>query len=186
MNFAFSNPLFLFGLAAGVLPILIHRLIQRKAVPRDFSAVRLLLKSERIMARPQRLKHILLLALRVLAVVSLVLLMARPVMMPEALLAMAQGGGKVLILDNSLSMGYREERGERYDLARKAAKQVIEAAGGQIMILPTAPPPPGTGAPAREVRWMRPEEAMTRAGCNLPLPRARATRVPLWNWPTGS
>jgi hypothetical protein len=160
MNFVFSNPLFLFGLAAGVLPILIHRLIQRKAVPRNFSAVRLLLKSERIMARPQRLKHILLLALRVLAVVSLVLLMARPVMMPEALLAMAQGGGKVLILDNSLSMGFREERGVRYGLARKAAKQVIEAAGGQIMIIPTAPPPLGTGAPAREVRWMPPEEAI--------------------------
>ena len=68
MNLAFLNPLFLFGLAAGILPILIHRLIQRKAIPRDFSAVRLLLQSQRIMARPQRLKHILLLALRVLAV----------------------------------------------------------------------------------------------------------------------
>ncbi len=160
MNFVFSNPLFLFGLAAGVLPVLIHRLIQRKAIPRDFSAVRLLLKSERIMARPQKLKHILLLALRVLAVVSLVLLMARPVMMPKTLLAVTQGGGKVLILDNSLSMGFREERGVRYDLARKAARQVIEAAGGQIMIIPTAPPPLGTAGPAREVRWMGPEEAV--------------------------
>ncbi len=157
MNFAFLNPLLLFGLAAGVLPILIHRLIQRKAIPRDFSAVRLLLQSERIMARPQRLKHILLLALRVLAVVSLVLLMARPVMMPKGLLAMTEGGVKVLILDNSLSMGYREERGERYALAKKAAKEIIQRTKSQSIIIPTVP----IGATGdREIRWMGPEEAM--------------------------
>ena len=157
MNFAFLNPLLLFGLAAGILPILIHRLIQRKAIPRDFSAVRLLLQSERIMARPQRLKHILLLALRVLAVVSLVLLMARPVMMPQGLLAMTEGGVKVLILDNSLSMGYREERGERYALAKKAAKEIIQRAKSQSLIIPTVP----IGATGdREIRWMGPEEAM--------------------------
>ncbi len=157
MNFAFLNPLFLFGLAAGILPILIHRLIQRKALPRDFSAVRLLLQSERIMARPQRLKHILLLALRVLAVVSLVLLMARPVMMPQGLLAMTEGGVKALILDNSLSMGYREERGERYALAKKAAKEILQKAKSQVIIIPTAPIQ-ATGD--REIRWMGPEEAI--------------------------
>ncbi len=165
MNFAFLNPLFLFGLGAGILPILIHRLIQRKAIPRDFSAVRLLLKSERIMARPQRLKHILLLALRVLAVVSLVLLMARPVIMPQGLLAMTEGGVKVLILDNSLSMGYREERGERYTLAKKAAKEIIQKAKSQIIILPTASIEV-TGD--RTIRWMGPEEAMKRVDA-IPL-----------------
>jgi len=157
MNFAFLNPLFLFGLGAGILPILIHRLIQRKAIPRDFSAVRLLLKSERVMARPQRLKHILLLALRVLAVVSLVLLMARPVMMPQGLLAMTDGGVKVLILDNSLSMGYREERGERYALAKKAAKEIIQKGKSQIILIPTASIE-ATGD--QTIRWMGPEEAM--------------------------
>lgn len=159
MNFAFLNPLFLFGLAAGILPILIHRLIQRKAIPRNFSAVRLLLQSERIMARPQRLKHILLLALRVLAVVSLVLLIARPVMMPQGLLAMTEGGVKLLILDNSLSMGYREERGERYALAKKAAREIIQKAKGQAIIIPTAPVG-GAAERGPEIRWMGPEEAM--------------------------
>jgi len=165
MNLTFLNPLFLFGLAAGILPILIHRLIQRKAIPREFSAVRLLLQSERIMARPQRLKHILLLALRVLAVVSLVFLMARPVMMPKGLLAMTEGGVKVLILDNSLSMGYREERGERYALAKKAAKEIIQRTKSQSLIIPTVP----IGATGdREIRWMGPEEAMKRVDA-IPL-----------------
>jgi len=40
MNCDFLKPLLLFGLAAGILPVLIHRLTQRKAIPRKFSAVR--------------------------------------------------------------------------------------------------------------------------------------------------
>jgi hypothetical protein len=50
MSLIFLNPLFLFGLAAGIIPILIHRLTQRKAIPRKFSAVRLLLQSQRVTA----------------------------------------------------------------------------------------------------------------------------------------
>jgi hypothetical protein len=45
MSLAFLNPLFLFGLAAGILPVLIHRLTEKKAIPKKFSAVRLLLES---------------------------------------------------------------------------------------------------------------------------------------------
>ena len=112
MNLIFLNPLFLFGLAAGILPILIHRLTKRKALVRKFSAVRLLLQSQRQMVRPQRLKHLLLLVLRILAVVSLAFLMARPVLSRQGLLVGA-GGAEAVILDNSLSMGYRDEGGRR-------------------------------------------------------------------------
>src|SRR4030043_198440 len=106
MNLIFLNPYFLFGLSAGVLPILIHRLTQRKVVMRKFSAVRLLFQSQRVMARPQRLKHLLLLALRILAVTSLAFLMARPVLIRPGLLTLGDKAAKILILDNSLSMGY--------------------------------------------------------------------------------
>lgn len=159
MNLAFLNPLFLFGLAAGILPILIHRLTEKKAIPKKFSAVRLLLESQKVMARPHRLKHLLLLALRILAVVTLVLMMARPVLTRQSLLATVDSGNKILILDNSLSMGYREERGERYDLARRAAKDVLEGLRGQVMIIPTAPLP-GIPAGRNENRWMSPQEAI--------------------------
>ena len=118
MNLSFLNPLFLFGLVAGILPILIHRLTKRSALSKKFSAVRLLLQSQRLMARPQRLKHLLLLALRVLAVLSLVFLMARPVLTGPGVLTKGREGAKVILLDNSLSMGYREDRGERFDLAK--------------------------------------------------------------------
>jgi hypothetical protein len=158
MNLAFSHPLFLFGLAAGILPILIHRLIQRKAVSRDFSAVRLLLQSQKIMSRPHRLKHFLLLALRVLAVSTLALIMARPILMPRGLQAMAADGVKALILDNSLSMGYREERGERFEIAKEAGRKILESFGGQVAVIPTVSALKAASG-ERENRWMDPDEA---------------------------
>ena len=166
MSLAFLNPLFLYGLAAGILPVLIHRLTERKAIPKKFSAVRLLLQSQKVMARPQRLKHLLLLALRVLAVMILVLMMARPVMTRQNFLTPVDRGARILILDNSLSMGYREERGERFDLAKRAAKEVLEGLKGQVMIIPTVPPYGTAGR--NEVRWMSPKEAL-REMATIPL-----------------
>jgi hypothetical protein len=160
MSLTFINPYFLFGLAAGILPILIHRLIQKKAIPRVFSAVRLLLRSQRMVARPQRLKHLLLLCLRVLAVTSLVFLMARPVLTQQGLLATGIGGSKIIILDNSISMGYKEENGEdRFQIAKKAAEEVIKDLKGQVILIPTAPALNKRNS-EEEARWMKPEEAM--------------------------
>ena len=64
-------------------------------------------------------------------------------------------------------MGYREERGERYDLAKKAAKEVLEGLKGQVMIIPTAPLP-GRPAGRNENRWMSPQEAL-REMAAIPL-----------------
>jgi hypothetical protein len=137
MNFTLLNPLLLFGLAATVLPILIHRITRKKVSERKFSAVYLLLRSQRIAARPQRLKHLLLLALRILAVAIVVFLMARPMLMRPGFAALLKGGAKVLILDNSMSMGYLEDRGLRFDVAKKAAVEALEDFGGQVSIIPT-------------------------------------------------
>jgi hypothetical protein len=155
MSLAFLNPLFLFGLAAAILPVLIHRITQKKIVKRDFSAVRLLLQSQRVTARPQRLKHLLLLALRILAVATLAFMMARPVLVRPGFASLLKSGAKVLILDNSLSMGYVEDRGRRYDVAKKAAREALEGFGGQVALIPTAVPGKG-----QDPRWMGPEEAL--------------------------
>jgi hypothetical protein len=155
MSLTFFNPLFLFGLAAAILPILIHRITQKKVVVRKFSAVRLLLQSQRITARPQRLKHLLLLALRVLAVATIAFMMARPILVRPGFAALLKGGAKVLILDNSLSMGYREDRGQRYDVAKRAAKEALVGFGGQVTVVPTVSVLRSQGS-----QWMKPEEAL--------------------------
>ena len=155
MNVTFLNPLFLFGLGAAILPILIHRLTQNKPIPREFSAVRLLLQSQRITARARRLKHLLLLALRILAVLTIAFMMARPVLVRPGFAALSRSGALVLILDNSLSMGYREDRGQRYDLAKKAAREALEGFEGQVALIPTV-----SVQRAQAPQWMKPEEAL--------------------------
>jgi hypothetical protein len=180
MNLTFLNPLFLFGLVAGVLPILIHRLTQRKAVTRKFSAVRLLLQSQRVTAKPQRLKHLLLLALRILAVLGLIFMMARPVLMRPGIAALRSGGAKVIILDNSLSMGFREERGERHDLAKKAAKEALKGFEGQVAIIPTVEVQARQTA-AKGVQWMKVEEALKELE-TLPLSFGRGDTASALGW----
>jgi len=167
MTISFLNPTFLFALAAGAIPILIHRLTQRKAVRRRFSAVRLLLQSQRRMAQPRRLKNLLLLALRVLTVISLATLMARPVLTRPGLLVEGDRGAKVLILDNSLSMGYQEAQGTRFDLARNMAREILEGLQTKVLVLPTVHPE-GKPFGENDLTWMEPKDAIRKV-LGLPL-----------------
>ncbi|HSB05468.1 MAG TPA: BatA domain-containing protein [Thermodesulfobacteriota bacterium] len=171
MNLTFLNPFFLFGLAAGIIPVLIHRLTKRNAVPRKFSAVRLLLQSQQVMARPQRLKHLFLLALRVLTVLSLVFLMARPVLTSPGLLTKGRGAANILILDNSLSMGYRGDEGERFGLAKRVAKELVESFKGKVLLIPTSSIE-GHSFQEEEMRWVSPKEALQELN-HIPLTYGR-------------
>jgi hypothetical protein len=159
MSITFLNPLFLFALAAGAIPILIHRLVQRHGKVKKFSAVRLLLLSQQNLVRPERLKEFILLALRVLAVLTLALLIARPVWLFSGVFSTGEKGAKVLILDNSLSMGYREDRGERFELAKTHARDILNTLKGRVLILPTAAVP-GKNLDDLSVDWMNPEQAL--------------------------
>jgi hypothetical protein len=105
------------------------------------------------------LKNLLLLCLRVLAVMSLVFLMARPVFTDQGILASRKKGARVVILDNSLSMSYREDNGERYDLAKKAVREILGGLKGQVILIPTASNPTRSNS-EEEVRWVEPEEAL--------------------------
>ena len=164
MNLTFVNPFLLFGLAAVTLPILIHRIAKKRPVVRKFSAVRLLLQSQQITAKPQRLKHLLLLALRILAVTAMVFMMARPVLVRSGIAAFPEEGARVLILDNSLSMGYHEDRGQRYEIAKKAMQEALEDFEGRVVLIPTAAGTPAAPGSA----WMKPQEAL-QAIDSLPL-----------------
>jgi len=155
MNLTFLNPLFLLGLTGVILPILIHRITRKKVMVKKFSAVYLILQSQRITAKPQRLKHLLLLALRILAVAILVFMMARPVLIRPGFAELVDSGAKVVIFDNSLSMGYLEDRGRRYDIAQTALKEVLDGFRGQVFLIPTANTPRDP-----EARWMSPQTAL--------------------------
>ena len=127
MSLFFLYPAFLVGLLAASLPILIHLLNRRRLQRIQFPAVRFILLSQKRISRSYRLRHWLLLALRTLAVVFLVLLLANPIFQTGA--GLFAGGGPVslvVLLDNSLSMTWSGD-GNGFKQAKEAARLLIAA-----------------------------------------------------------
>lgn len=100
----FLNPLFLFGLGAAAIPILIHLFTRRRPREVRFPSLEFLLEVNQSEIRRLKLKQWLLLVLRTLAIAALALAMARPAMQGSA------GAGRaassvVALVDVSGSMG---------------------------------------------------------------------------------
>jgi hypothetical protein len=122
---SFLSPLFLFGLAALAVPVLLH-LIQRerrRIVP--FPSLMFLQRIPYKSVRRRQIRHWLLLALRLAALLLVVLAFARPFLRQGGAVASAAGGPRelVVLLDQSYSMGY----GDRWTRARAAAASAIDS-----------------------------------------------------------
>ncbi len=131
----FLAPLALFGLVAALVPPLLH-LFQRRQPPQlEFPAVRYLQQTEREAERRIRLRHLLLMLLRVAAVVLIVLAAARPVV-PGGVGGLHEPTAVAIVLDNSLSSG-AVAGGERvFDaLAARARETLREARTGDAVWL---------------------------------------------------
>jgi hypothetical protein len=140
MSVFFLYPIFLFGLIAASLPLLIHLLNRRKLNRIRFPAVRFILMSQKRISRSYRLRHWILLALRTMAVVLLALLLANPIFQTGA--GLFAGGGPVslvILLDNSLSMTWSGD-GIGFKQAKEAARLLITSLGDsdRAAIIPTS------------------------------------------------
>ena len=140
MSVFFLYPIFLFGLIAASLPLLIHLLNRRKLNRIRFPAVRFILMSQKRISRSYRLRHWILLALRTMAVVFLALLLANPIFQTGA--GLFAGGGPVslvILLDNSLSMTWSGD-GIGFKQAKEAAQLLITSLGDgdHAAIIPTS------------------------------------------------
>jgi hypothetical protein len=74
----FLNPLYLLGLTAAAIPIVIHLLTRKRPRRIEFSSVAFLREVNVAQLRRFRLRELLLLALRVLAIALLALALSRP------------------------------------------------------------------------------------------------------------
>jgi hypothetical protein len=126
----FLNPLVLFGLAAGAIPILIHLLNIRKLKIVEFSSLRFLKEMQKTRMRRLKLRQWLILLFRTLLVLFLVLAFSRPALKGSfAGLGAGQASSTVVILlDDSPSMGTRNDHGVLFDQARDAASQLLSMA----------------------------------------------------------
>ena len=100
----FLNPLLLWGLLAAAVPIAIHLLNRRRHKTIRWAAMQFLLKATRESRGKKKLRHILILTCRALAIAALAFAAARPIVSG----LIGWGGGSidtvVLLLDRSASM----------------------------------------------------------------------------------
>ncbi len=122
---SFLNPLFLFGLAAAAIPILIHLLTRRRPRELQFPSLEFLAEVNQSEIRRLRLKQWLLLLLRTLAVMAIALAMARPALRGTAGLRSGAATSVVLLVDQSGSMGAPAPLGAGGTLVAEA-RRVVE------------------------------------------------------------
>ncbi len=123
---SFVTPLFFLGALAASVPVLLHLVKRERARKLEFPTLMFLRRISKKTIRYQKLRHLLLLLLRALAFVLLALAFARP-FRPAPQAAAASGRvtqAHIILLDNSLSMGY----GDRWSRARQAASEIVRAA----------------------------------------------------------
>jgi Aerotolerance regulator N-terminal len=141
----FLAPWFLAGLLAVGLPVFVHLLRKQTTVPRPVSSLMFFEQGTQSSVRHRRLRYLLLFALRMLLVLLLALVFARPFFRHKSVLA----SDKLLlvVVDDSFSMnasvgagGTKLDEAKRGALAALAGKagaqkaQVI-ALGGQMRVL---------------------------------------------------
>ena len=124
----FLNPIFLLGILAAAVPLIIHLWRRHQAKTVDFSSLMFLLAAYRQNVRRIQLKHLLILLLRVLIIILIALALARPLLKNR--FAFAGGRTKtsaVVILDNSYSMGYGGIQGVRFEVAKGMALEIAQS-----------------------------------------------------------
>ena len=122
---SFLNPFLLFGSLALAIPILIHLVRREKSEIIPFSSLMFLLKVPKRSIRQQKIKNLLLMALRLMILALLVGAFARPYLTQPAKPA-ANGTanrGIVMMLDNSYSMRY----GNNFDRLKAEAQRRIDS-----------------------------------------------------------
>ena len=119
---SFLSPLFLIGAIAAAVPILLHLFHRKTEVVIDFPAVSLLKRAPVQQHRRRRLRELLLLALRVVALVLLAIAFARPYFVGGA--APDAAPLAVIAVDTSMSMTAPGQ----FDRAREAVTRAVAAA----------------------------------------------------------
>lgn len=123
----FTNPLFLIALAAVALPIAVHLFNFRRYRKIYFSNVEYLEELQVETKRQSKLRELLVLAVRILAIVFLVLAFSQPVI-PKKKSPLHAGASAVSIyVDNSFSMENAGRNGSLLEQAKLKAREIALA-----------------------------------------------------------
>lgn len=175
----FLNPWVLVAGAAVAIPIVLH-LWRRRPQRMLFPAIQFIQERHQQARRKLRLREVLLLLLRVLALTALTLGFARPVVGPAAMLTAESASARVVVvIDNSVRMDYSDGKQSRLDRAKQAAGRLISQlpTGCSLAVIDCQPGPIGFEADRagalsrlRQVRALpgaQPVAAATLRACEL-------------------
>lgn len=124
----FVYPLFLWALTAISLPIIIHLFNFRRYKKVYFTNVQFLKELQLESQSKSRLKELLILLARILAITFLALAFAQPVLVNNSNSAVNVNQKTISIyLDNSFSMEEVNKQGQLFENARKTAKDIVNS-----------------------------------------------------------
>lgn len=149
----FLSPLLLWFLAASSVPVIIHLINRRRHKTIQWAAMQFLLKAARQSRGKKKLRHLLILTCRALAIAALATAAARPFVSG----LIGWGGGSidtvVLLLDRSPSMEIRTADGQptrRQQILEKVRDSMAQLGSARLVLIDSASstpqevPDPGT------------------------------------------
>jgi len=150
MGLTFLTPMLLGGAALVAVPLVLHLIMRRKPVKREFPALRFFTARATANRRRLRLNHLFLLLLRMAALALLALALARPTLRGAGWLADGEGPvAAVFVFDTAPRMLLREANRTRLEQAATMAKvlfdklpptskvAVLDTSGGAAAFSPT-------------------------------------------------
>jgi len=137
----FMHPGMLLGAGAAAIPVVLHLMMRQRPRQLEFPALRFLQAKQTSNRRTLKLRHILLLLLRMGALALLAFALARPSTKMLGMLGEQEGPiTAILVIDTSPRMAYTSEKKTRLEAARQFAEELLASlpAKSQIGILDTS------------------------------------------------
>lgn len=124
----FVNPGFLYGLSAIAIPVIIHLFNFRRYKKVYFSNVKLLKELQLKTRRKSRLKHLILLFLRILAIICIVMAFAQPYFpLSDNMINTEESSAVSIYVDNSFSMAGESVNNTLIEEAKNRALEIADA-----------------------------------------------------------
>jgi len=140
----FVNPWLLAGASLVAIPIVLHLIMRRKPQHFEFPALRLVQDRHDVNRRRLRLRHLLLLALRMLAILLFAVALARPsVKLSGSLGTQEAPVAAALVFETSKRMEYQHRNRSRLEVAQELGLWLLAQLPdeSQIAVLDTRPGP---------------------------------------------
>ncbi len=143
----FLNPLLIWGMALGLIPLIIHLLNRRRFRRVEWAPMRHLRMTIQRNRRRIQVEQLLLLLTRIALPLMLFLFLARPVFRPTGLEKWGPRGrsSQVVLIDDSLSMGYASTGPSAFRRARDVAGSILARARAEdrwTLVAASAPKAP--------------------------------------------